>query len=486
MPRNSRQSIERAHVNAATLDDFRNGSPHVDEREEVGVGKDLREHLEDLFPSSHSREPIVDERDSHRTVPLEALTTGRPPGSLDPSKNAILRLTPPDKLGTLARSPSRKAWVRILLDARTVGREFSGVGNYVMELTRAFAALDEDVRFELFVMSDSRLRDLSLDERFSFHVAPFSHESHPLGDLWEHLILPRMADRLGCDVLHGPAFLIPTRRTRVAKVVTVHDLVAFTHPRTIPRKYAVYMRWLIRRAVHYSERVIAISQSVRHNIERTFGSQPHVDVIHSGVASRFHVRPEDEVRRVRARYGIDERYLLFVGNLEPRKNLPGLLRAFREVRRTLKEPLQLVIAGKLAWLSEPLLRELESEDLRTSVLATGYVDDDDLPALYTGAAAFVFPTFWEGFGLPVLEAMACGTPVVASDLSSLPEVAGDAAILVDPHSLPSITNGILEALNPERSRDLSQRGSARVEHFRWTSTAQRTLEAYARARVSPS
>jgi glycosyltransferase involved in cell wall biosynthesis len=207
-----------------------------------------------------------------------------------------------------------------------------------------------------------------------------------------------------------------------------------------------------------------------------------VEVIHSGVASRFGVRPADEIRRVRARYGIESRYLLFVGNLEPRKNLPGLLRAFRTVRRQRQEPIQLVIAGKLAWLSDALTHELRSEDLTTSVVATGYVDEADLPALYAGAAAFVFPTFWEGFGLPVLEAMASGTPVVASNLSSIPEVAGDAAILVDPHSLDSIAGGILEALEPARATELVRLGTERAKLFRWEDTARRTLDAYARAR----
>jgi glycosyltransferase involved in cell wall biosynthesis len=373
--------------------------------------------------------------------------------------------------------------VRILLDARTVGREYSGVGNYVFELVRAFSELDADVAFDLLVTKESRLRDLGLDARFAFHAAPFSHESHPLGDLWEHAVFPRMANRLGSDVLHGPAFLIPTRATRVAKVVTIHDLVAFTHPDTIPRKYAIYMRWLIRRAVLHAERVIAISESVRRNIERTIGLQEHVDVILSAVSSRFSVQPAHEIERVRVRYGIQGRYLLFVGNLEPRKNLPGLLRAFRLARSKAEPPVQLVIAGKLAWLSTPLLRELDSGNLPGDVITTGYVAEDDLAALYSGAAAFVFPTFWEGFGLPVLEAMACGVPVVASRVASIPEVAGDAAVLVDPYAEESIAAGILDALDPVRSRELVRRGHERVREFRWETTAQRTLDAYARART---
>ncbi len=357
--------------------------------------------------------------------------------------------------------------MRILIDTRTVGREFSGVGNYVFELMRAFASLDVDHRFFLVVHRDSSLNELNLDERFSLVESAFSHESHPLGDLWEEFVLPRCAEERRADIIHGPAFLIPNRRIDVAKVSTVHDLVAFSHPETIPRKYALYMRWLIKRAVRESRRVITVSESVRGELCERLGANPdRVDCIHHGVADRFHPPDEAEVERVRRAHGLDSPYLLFVGNLEPRKNLPGLLAAFRLVRERHPGPLELLVAGKVGWLSGPLLAELEAEDLRGFIRTTGFVEPADLPALYRGSEAFVFPTFWEGFGLPVLEAMAAGTPVVTSDRSSLPEVAGNAAVLVDPHSPDSIAEGVFEAIeDPDRRAELIRRGRRRAAEF---------------------
>ncbi len=373
--------------------------------------------------------------------------------------------------------------MRILLDARTVGRKLSGVGNYVLELVRALSSLDVEHTFVLIVHGDSRLRDLSLDGRFELLDAPCSQESHPWGDLWEELVLPRLTRRREVDVLHGPAFLIPARSIGTVKVVTIPDLVAFTHPQTIPRKYALYMRWLIERAVRKAHRVIAISRSVKRDLQRTLGvPSGRIDWIHLGLAEQFRPSSPEEIARVRAKYRLSRPYLLFVGNLEPRKNLPGLLSAFRQVRDRFDEPIDLVVAGKVGWLSGSLLRELAADDLQENVKAPGFVSPDDLPALYGGAEIFVFPTFWEGFGLPVLEAMACRTPVVASGLSSIPEVAGDAAVVVDPHSPASIAEGILKVLrDPERRDELVRRGAERAGTFTWQGTARSTLRCYERA-----
>lgn len=373
--------------------------------------------------------------------------------------------------------------MRVLFDARTVGREFSGVGNYVLELVRAFAASPVDCEFLLCVRGESRLRDLALDGRFRFLETRVSHESHPQGDLWEELVLPRQAERRGVDVVHGPAFLIPTGKTRAAKVVTVHDLVAFAYPETIPWKYALYMRWLIRRVVRAATRVIADSDSARADLARILRADvQRVDVVPLGVHARFRPQAPADAERVARRLGVQSPYLLFVGNLEPRKNLPGLVEAFRRVRQRHEAPLRLVVSGKVAWKSGPLLEALAAPDLADVVQTTGYVDPDDLPALYGGAAAFVFPSFWEGFGLPVLEAMACGTPVVVSRVAALPEVAGDAAEWVDPGSPESIAQGIVEVIsNPARRAELVARGIERARAFPWERTARETLATYERA-----
>jgi glycosyltransferase involved in cell wall biosynthesis len=370
--------------------------------------------------------------------------------------------------------------MKILLDARTVGKRFSGVGNYVLELVRALGRLDEDLHVHLCVRGPSRLRDLSLDARFRLLEAPFSHENHPLGDLWEDLVLPRRARSLGVDVLHGPAFLIPTRATDAARVVTIHDLVAFTHPKTIPRKYALYMRWLIRRAVGATDRIITVSESVREDVIRRLKADPErVDCIRLGVSERFTPPDEEEVARVRRAHALHAPYLLFVGNLEPRKNLPGLVEAFRRVVARHDGPLDLAVAGQVAWKSDALLPAMRARDVSERVRALGYVPPEDLPALYAGAEVFVFPTFWEGFGLPVLEAMACGAPVVASRVASIPEVAGDAAVLVDPESPDSISEAILRVLTSPELRDgLRRQGRERAIAFTWEQTARATLTTY--------
>jgi glycosyltransferase involved in cell wall biosynthesis len=171
-----------------------------------------------------------------------------------------------------------------------------------------------------------------------------------------------------------------------------------------------------------------------------------------------------------------------VGNLEPRKNLPGLVKAFRLIREKAERDLDLIVAGRIAWKSGPLLRELDAEDLRGFVHTTGYVTPQDLVALYSGAEVFVFPSFWEGFGFPVLEAMACGTPVVTSNLSSIPVVAGDAAQLVSPESPSAIADAVLRLLkDPHLHADYVRRGLARAREFPWERTAEDTLGVYGRA-----
>lgn len=374
--------------------------------------------------------------------------------------------------------------MRILLDARTVGREFSGVGNYVLELVRAFARTDEDAEFHLVVRGATALRDAPLDGRFRFLETSVSHESHPKGDLWVEWILPRIAAARGVDVVHGPAFLVPTRPLRSASVVTVHDLVAFQYPGTIPWKYGVYMRWLIRRVVRAATRVITDSTSVGNSVRDILGAPAErVDVVPLGVAERFRDPGPAVVDATARRLGLPRPYVLFVGNLEPRKNLPGLLRAFRTVRASHADPMHLVVAGKLAWKSGPLRGELSASDLQGVVHVTGYVAPGDLPALYAGAEVFAFPSFWEGFGLPVLEAMACGTPVVAADVASIPEVCGGAAVLVDPRSPESIADGILSLLrDPSRRADLVRRGRLRAAELNWERTARATMAVYRRAR----
>jgi glycosyltransferase involved in cell wall biosynthesis len=232
-----------------------------------------------------------------------------------------------------------------------------------------------------------------------------------------------------------------------------------------------------RRATH----IIAVSEQSKRDVGDAYGIVPgKVTVIHEAADPRFRPQAAEAVAAVRARYGLPGRYLLFVSTIEPRKNLPRLLEAFERVHAAgLTDAL--VIVGKRGWLYEDFFAALERSPVREAVLLPGFVPDVDLPAVYAGAQALAFPSLYEGFGLPVLEAMACGTPVVCSNTSSLPEVAGDAALLVDPGD----TDAIAEALgclltDPGLSQELRARGLEQAGRFSWHRAACETLDVYRR------
>jgi glycosyltransferase involved in cell wall biosynthesis len=313
------------------------------------------------------------------------------------------------------------------------------------------------------------------------HRTPISHESHPIGDIWEHFWLPRILERHRVGVLHGPATLIPLRRADYATVVTIHDLVAFLFPDTIPRKYGMYMRWLLRHVVRRADRIISVSHNTKNDLVKILRVNPDkITVIHEAAQPSF--KPIQDSKRLGEacrRYGIDRPFIYHVGNIEPRKNLVRLIKAYLILRGRLGNDVRLAITGQKGWLTKKLMKALGGVELGEDVIYTGYVPHEDLPLLMNAAQAFVFPSLYEGFGLPVLEAMSCGTPVVTSNISSLPEIVGDAAVLVDPHSEESIALGMQKVLeDKELRRRLRREGLAQAGRFSWEKAALSTLEVY--------
>lgn len=291
--------------------------------------------------------------------------------------------------------------------------------------------------------------------------------------------LPRVEWFVRFDVLFAPNFIPPPTRAR-RLVVTVHDLAFRRFPETAPHG----TRWWLGRldrALTAAARIIAVSESTRRDLLELYGVAPErVAVIPHGV-DRDVFRPASagELEAVRCRFGIGGPYLLSLGGIEPRKNLPGLVRAFAALPAGVRPTL--VIAGTgVAWnpeggrLLDQALGELSGE-VRRRIVMVGYVSGADKAALIGGAEALVYPSLYEGFGLPVLEAMACGTPVLTSDVSALPEVSGGAAVLVDPRDLDSIRDG-MERLMADGGlrRQLAEAGLARAAHFSWMETARQT------------
>ncbi|MFQ6100789.1 MAG: glycosyltransferase family 4 protein [Anaerolineae bacterium] len=289
-------------------------------------------------------------------------------------------------------------------------------------------------------------------------------------------------DRLlpGAELFHATEHLLLPLRG-IPTVLTVHDLI-FRH---LPAHHKPLNRWYLnaglpfycRRATH----IIAISECTRRDLIAAYDVPPEkVTVIYEAADSRFRPQPPETVAAVQARYGLPERYLLFVGTIEPRKNLARLLGSFEAVHA---EGLTdgLVIVGRRGWLYGDFFARLERSPVRDAVIFPGYVPDEHLPALYAGAQALALPSLYEGFGLPVLEAMACGTPVACSDTSSLPEVAGDAALLFNPNEVESITAALRRLLRDADLRtDLRRRGFEQAARFSWKRVAAETRAVYDR------
>lgn len=303
--------------------------------------------------------------------------------------------------------------------------------------------------------------------------------SIPLRRLWTHARLGPAARRDKLGVLFVPSHVIPLIHPP-ACVVTLHDLgyLAFPEAHTARRRLELDLttRWSLRAA----RMVIAISGATRDDLVRHYGADPaRIAVIHHGLNSKFRPSPPEAIAAVRARYALPANYLLYVGTIQPRKNLARLIAAFAQALASphLPPDLQLVIAGRRGWLTEQIEREAAKLGVTQRVRFLGYLPDADLPALLSGAQAFTFPSLYEGFGMPVLEAMACGAPVLCADTSALPEVAGDAALLVNPHDTAAIAAAIVQlASEPELHATLRARGLAHAAAFTWERCARATLD----------
>ncbi len=284
------------------------------------------------------------------------------------------------------------------------------------------------------------------------------------------------------DLFHATEHLLPPL-TRVKTVFTFHDAIYTLFPEYHLPMNRLYLGWMMPRFLRRADAIIAVSECSRRDAVRLHGADPaRIQVIYEGVDRRF--RPPESrqaVDEARGRLGLPERYLLTLGTIEPRKNLVTLLEAYAALRASgsAADLPPLVVAGKRGWLYERSLKRVSELGLDRLVMFPGYVSDEDLPLVYAGAECFIFPSFYEGFGLPPLEALACGTPVICSNTSSIPEVVGDAAILVDPADAAALGRAIMAVLgDDELRRKLSAAGPRRASGFTWEETARRTLAVY--------
>ena len=365
--------------------------------------------------------------------------------------------------------------MRIAIDARKL-RDF-GIGTYVRNLLRHLARIDQTTDYVVLCRESDRQMVAEFGE--NFRAVP---ESSPGYSIREQITVPRDLRREGAHLFHAPHYVLPPL-TPCKSVVTIHDCIHLRFPQYLPNKlgyaYARSSLWL---ATHRSDRILTVSEASKRDILDYFTVPPaKIDVIYNGIDERFSAPPaEDDVARVRERYQLDDPFILYAGNIKPHKNLERTIEAFHVLRHSGEfDQVKLVIIGDEIAKYAALRHAVHRHKLHKYVRFFGFVPDRTLAILYRLAAVFVFPSLYEGFGLPPLEAMASGTPVITSNVSSLPEVVGDAALLVDPLQPEAIADAMRRVLTDSALRaDLRGRGLDRARHFSWERSIRRVHEIY--------
>lgn len=364
--------------------------------------------------------------------------------------------------------------MRIVLDARKL-HDF-GIGTYIRNLVTELGRLDHDGEYVLLTKPEDA--DAAAAAGPNFRAVVETSRPYSMAEQWR---VPMAAARARADLLHEPHYVLPPL-TRCRTVVTIHDCIHLRFPEYLPSRAAfVYAHAMIRLAARKADRVLTVSDASKRDILHYTGVAPEkVVVVHNGLDARFATAPDAEAMdRVRQRFQLDHPFVLYVGNIKPHKNLERLIAAFASMRADGPEGLKLVVIGDETSKHPGLRQAVHRHRLDKHVRFFGFQPAATLVTFYRLARAFVFPSLYEGFGLPPLEAMANETPVVTSNLSSLPEVAGDAALLVDPYDVASIAEGIRRAVTDEPLRQqLIAKGRARAREFSWARAAADTLAVY--------
>jgi glycosyltransferase involved in cell wall biosynthesis len=364
--------------------------------------------------------------------------------------------------------------VRIAIDARKL-HDF-GIGTYIRNLLRGLAKIDKTTDYVLLCNPEDSAVAGELGP--NFHAVP---ERAGHYSITEQISIPLAVKRAHVDLFHAPHYVLPALTPGPA-VVTIHDCIHLMFPQYLKHRMGyAYARASIWTAAHKSDRILTVSEQSKRDILKFFKVPPEkIVVTPNAIDDRFSLAPSDElVRQTRERYQLSNSYILYVGNIKPHKNLERLIEAFNLVRLQGRSELELLIIGDEISKLQTLRRAVHKYGLHRHVRFHGHVPDQTLAVLYRLASVFVFPSLYEGFGLPPLEAMASGTPVVTSNVSSLPEVVGDAAVLVDPYSAEAIAEGILKVLHsPHLRADLREKGYARVREYSWMRSVERVRAVY--------
>ncbi|MGH2518876.1 MAG: glycosyltransferase family 4 protein [Chloroflexota bacterium] len=361
------------------------------------------------------------------------------------------------------------------------GYRHAGVSRFTEQLVRAIQERDRSNSYAVFVNDTARggFRDSA---NVRFHPAWLPTHRPAVRIVWEQLLLPARARQLGLEVLHCPVNVAPLA-SPCPIVLTIHDLTFLLFPERFRRERRTYLAALTSLSARRASRVLTDSFNTKHDVARMLRVPPEkIDVVYPGLEADLRPCEPAAVSSFRERHGLEREFILFLGTIEPRKNIVALLHAYARLLAQGLAGYDLVIAGGRGWMTSDVFASVEALGLGSRVRFAGYVPIEEQALWYNSAALFVYPSLYEGFGLPPLEAMACGTPVVTSNVSSLPEVVGSAALLVDPNRTQDLTAAIAEVLeSPEKQEQMSQAGLRQAAMFTWAQAADHTVAAYRQA-----
>jgi len=373
--------------------------------------------------------------------------------------------------------------MKIGLDVDSLTIKSGGIGRYAVNLINHIAKiLLNEGQNEIFIFFHHSF-DRDLIHKHSHLKFIDKYTNIKSNVLRKGIFLPFSMRRLKMDLFHGLdhigiPFLYEDKRCKY--VVTIHDLITRIYPSKFTKKHRLVQNTLLPHILRKADRIIAVSNSTKNDIIKFYPEYAHkIKVIYEGVEPQFFPRSNHEIEKTLDKYNVDFRYILFLGTVEPRKNIIRVVDAFIQLKQEGNIEQKLVITGRKGWLYKDIIEKTNKTPFSKDIIFTDFVDDEDLPSLYSGAEIFLYPSLYEGFGLPVLEAMSCGSPVITSNLSSLPEVAGDAAILVDPMNVEEIVQAMEKLLRDrELRKELKRKSLERAKFFSWEMAAKETLHLY--------
>lgn len=370
--------------------------------------------------------------------------------------------------------------MKIAIDATIIRKENTGTGFYIINLINGLAKIKDGNDYYIF-MNNELSKEFFNFENNNFHIINKNFKNRIFRVIWQFFLFPFELKKLKVRVLHSPNYITPLFKLGFKVIVTIHDLTFYLFPEKFTVTKRLLFKYMLPLFIKISDKIIAVSNNTKKDILKFFKiSESKVIVTFESYPEYYTYNNDSNDQNILTKYGIGSKYLLFVGMIEPRKNILSILKSFKEIDSDLE--LDLVIAGKKGWYYKEIelyLEKLLRIGIKNKIIFTGYVSEPELKYLYQNAFIFIYPSIYEGFGIPPLQAMACKVPVITSNLSSLPEVVGDAAIMVNPYDINKISEAIKTLYNDlDKRSELVNKGVIQAKKFSLENFAKNTIDVY--------